>query len=126
MAAEASKEFRATVRSQLSETLIIRQDLTTEQIDRIVELQISKHYLHKQMQEASISCQNELLRELAQQATDIDFMLQTAWNFKQDETHHRFWTLPGCICPVIINIEKYPSTEYEYTKTCPIHGSTHK
>ena len=116
-------EFRETVRSQLNKTLIIKQDLSSEQIERIIELQISKHYIYKQMQEASISSENGKLKELAGQATDIELSLQTAWNFKQDVTYHRFWEMPGCQCLVFQNIEKWPSDSYDHLSTCPIHGT---
>lgn len=122
----ANKEdmaFRLSVRNQLNETLIIKQDLSAEQIERIIELQISKHYIYKQMQEASIACENGLLKELAGQATEVELSLQTAWNFKQDTAYHRFWEMPGCQCLVFQNIEKFGTGEYQYLSTCPIHGT---
>ena len=89
MAVDPSEKFRENVRKQLNETLIFKQGLNEEQIDRIVELQISKHYLYEQMREASIAFKDSELVTLAEQVTDMELLLQVAWNLKPDETHHR-------------------------------------
>jgi hypothetical protein len=74
------------------------------------------------MEIASVEHNHTTLRDLAAQVTEIEYLIQATWGFKQELRFHKHWVLPGCVCPVFSSIEKYPSGDYEYLSTCPIHG----
>ena len=64
----------------------------------------------------------EVLKNCAGKITEIEFMLQSKWNFPEDARFHRFWDTPKCICAKIDNNDSYPSGYYSVNGSCPLHG----
>ena len=113
------------IRESLNKNLIKIQKLNNSQISVIVDLHFSKEQILEEMELNSKLQHNynpSKLKELANQITEIEFMLQTAWGFPQDKALHRFWELPGCCCQRLDNEDLYPSKYYWKSKGCPIHG----
>jgi len=108
------------VRETLSKKLLARKKLSEEEIDVLVELNVEKYYLYREMRGLEDS---SVLKELASKVTGINYLIQEAWGFEQHKKYHKFWELPGCQCPVFENINIYPSDEYKHLSTCPIHGT---
>lgn len=57
---------------------------------------------------------------------EIQFQLQAAWKFPQDENYHRFFDIAGCSCSYdqevsAHNRSRYPNGGYLYSHKCYVH-----
>lgn len=118
------ENLRKSIRYNLNRDLLLRQGLSDKKINYLIDLYVQKFYVYKEMRVTFDD--NVKLRELAGQVTEIEYLLQATWGFKQDKKYHKFWELPGCQCPVFDNIQKYGKGEYIYSSSCPIHGKKSK
>lgn len=85
-----------------------------------VELMIYQNGIH--------ACrENGLVQSWIDRLRNIEFALQRAWGFEEDESKHSWWyRIPYCICP-----EKHAEEAYKTgvpirvtNVKCPIHGIT--
>jgi len=103
----------------LNQSLIAKQGLTLSELITIEELHKTKQLLIWRMKHSK---KPETLRRLANEITEIEYQLQDAWKFPRDVNFHRFWELPGCVCPVADNRERWGSGYSIHSQDCPIHG----
>ncbi len=52
---------------------------------------------------------NNVLKSLVKDLTEIEYHLQELWGFPADAKFHRFWEYPKCVCGTI-------------NRECPLHG----
>lgn len=65
----------------------------------------------------------EMLKQLAEDITLVEFELQRLWGFTENRTFHRFWETPKCVCPHLDNEERI-GTPYQIINTmCSLHGN---
>lgn len=63
----------------------------------------------------------DMLRNVNDVYTELEFLLQDQWKFERNINFHRFWTRPGCTCPIMDNEDFYPHRSVK-TASCKIHG----
>lgn len=89
-------------------------------LELIKKLHIEKYKVFIRMNK---STKPFTLQKLAKEVTAIEFKLQDAWGFPQNENMHRWFDIPKCLCPKMDNANLL-KTEYKiYDKNCPIHGN---
>lgn len=104
---------------ELNPTLVARQQLSQDRIDRIKTLHEMKLRAIKLM---SDSDDPAFLRTLGDTVTNLEFLLQDAWGFGRNQIFHAFWTLPKCECPKYDNWERYGAAPGIINCSCPVHG----
>lgn len=103
----------------LNDRLIKQQDLNDTDVKNIHKLHSIKNCFIDIMEKED--CQNKL-KLMSRLVTQIEFQLQKAWKFEQDQTFHRFWELPKCSCPKLDN-EDLSGTGHRYINpNCLYHG----
>jgi len=102
----------------LNEELIAKQDLDGEAVAEVLGLHARKMAVMAGMEEAEDSSLEAYAREI----TCIEFSLQRAWGFSQNENYHRFWLVPRCLCSDMDNEDRYPTGQYTIAGECPVHG----
>lgn len=97
-------------------------DDTPENRDIILNLHRDRHYLFQQMRETPATDLQQLAmyRDTLQQ---LEFNLQAAWGFDQDENFHTYWfRAPHCTCPKMDNSDQFGSEIKYISADCPLHG----
>jgi len=102
----------------LNEKLIAKQDLDGEAVAEVLGLHARKMAVMAGMEEA----EDTSLEAYAREITRIEFALQRAWGFSQNEDYHRFWLVPRCKCPHMDNEDMYGTKYSIKRKDCPVHG----
>ena len=102
----------------LNKALIESQNVW-HNVDLLKILHMKRFIIEEKMELTNI---NKELKSLAKEWTENQFLLQDAWNFKRDETQHRFWTLPGCSCPKLDNNDMIGIGYFIINPSCKIHG----
>lgn len=99
--------------------LAIRQKLTKEEVQQLVESHQFKDALYDKM------CSTEDVSKLKDLAADVENLLfkqQKLWHFPQDSNFHAFWEMPKCSCPKIDNNERIGTPYTIKAKNCILHG----
>lgn len=64
----------------------------------------------------------ELAQTYLKDLTELEYRLQRAWNFPEDENYHSYqYELSGCICPTMDNYERLGTPYKIVTKGCLYH-----
>lgn len=105
---------------RLSETLVAKQKLTEQQVQKIKELHCARSVVWDCMLGTEDKEELHILSEFMEQC---EYALQKAWGFPQDRNMHNWWLVPKCTCPEMDNEDAY-GTEYRcINMKCPVHGS---
>jgi hypothetical protein len=109
---------------KLNAKLIEKQGVT-DSVRDILYLHKKKMIIEEKMDELTgdVNSQIEALREYDTKLTQLEYALQAAWRFPQDQNYHRFWERPHCTCPKMDNDDRYPTGHYVISSDCPLHGS---
>ena len=111
--------YKDKVACYLNPALVERQNLLEVDVYNIKSLHIDRLAIEDEMMDTD---DKELLKALAKDWTNVQFLMQDAWGFARDSNYHRWWTLPKCKCASMDNDDAYPSGQYWYSSECPIHG----
>jgi len=104
----------------INNNLVIHQKVSPEDVKKIEKLQNIRSYFYDFIE---LSEDKEEIRRLVKFITQIEFQLQKLWNFKPDETMHRWFDVPKCSCPKMDNAG-YLGTPYKtINPKCIIHGN---
>lgn len=115
-------DFNGKFRHYVSPTLVKSQNINKKDLARIKELHVMRLELYDQIAEAVVKYKYNI-PSLMEQYTRLEFALQKIWGFPADETYHRFWDIPSCLCPKLDNVERI-GTQYKIiNQNCPLHGS---
>ena len=82
----------ATCSGVLNPALILKQRRTVEDIEALKLLHGQKSDVFKQMQNSNDPVE---LRRLAKEFDELEFTMQKAWGFPQDENHHEWYSGAG-------------------------------
>ena len=113
--------------TQFNEELLISQEVTEDQ-----KAELEKLYI---LLEGTVTTAKNLIDKdsldfttghiISNTVKDIEFALQSNWNFEQNEDYHSYWfRLPGCQCPIIDNQERMGTPYKIITQSCPYHGES--
>lgn len=105
------------VKRYLNTELLIERDISPEKVKEMKKIHRRKETLFVKMRVSS----GKELRRLAALVTECDFLLQDAWGFQRDESKHRWWDVPNCLCPKDDNRD---SPLRIIHGECPIHSGT--
>lgn len=105
----------------LSGRLIESQNVSHDQVLRLVELHVKKLSLFDEMKATDDPA---ALKAGAKRLEAIEFAMQDNWNFTQDRGMHEWYLIPKCTCPKMDNADsRYPgSTHRIFHGNCPVHG----
>lgn len=97
------------------------RNITPSNIKRIKELHVTRHLLFEL---AKVKLDNrETLKNMVTVLENLEFELQKAWKFEQDNWKHTWWNkIPGCTCPKVDNQDTYGTPFRYYSGDCPFHG----
>jgi hypothetical protein len=105
----------------LNEDLLYKNNVSDEQQEQL-------HILYEELEyllENAHTFTNK--HEVPKLVRDIEFKLQSNWNFQQDETKHKYtFLIKGCICPKLDNLELFGQDSKYINTTCPYHGESHE
>lgn len=109
----------------LNQRLVLRQKLTQEEIDKIVDLHNERARLFWEWER--LNPENPIDRDTMRAAPAIveaiEFALQRAWKFPADRRYHSWWyKIPHCACPKLDNQDAQGTDQRIYVKGCPVHG----
>ena len=115
------KWTRRTILNKLNKQLLKRQNITdTTELEALYK---ELNELFKKAEQTMCSC---TLKKLAKELTDLEFKLQKAWNFSQDQKFHSYWFLiPHCTCPKLDNQERIGLNQRIISEDCIVHGRKH-
>jgi hypothetical protein len=106
----------------LNQKLVEQQELSQHEVQYIETLHEVRLRHIGEMSFLDPKENQDQLLELAGKIRTLDFQLQEAWHFPQDENFHRFWELPHCSCPKMDNEDRW-GTEYMIRSVeCIFHG----
>lgn len=106
--------------SVLNENLVKKQKLNQDQIEELKELHIKMHDVKNQMKETDDAV---VLHEFAKQVEDLEYAMQRAWGFEENQNFHTHWIrVPKCICPMMDNQDYYGTPFRNIDSQCPVHG----
>ena len=83
------------------------------------------HRLKVSYQSDAVKCEvtNRFnLHEIGNRIREIEFELQVAWGFVQDENWHKHWEVAHCSCDRDANWRAYPHHTI-VNDACPVHGT---
>lgn len=108
--------------TRLNEALVKRQGLSDVQVLRIQDLHGERRALFNEMKLKDRA--DRSLADDAKALRQIEFSLQEAWGFDQDENFHSWWfQAPHCRCPKLDNADRIGTKYHIYADDCPLHGS---
>lgn len=113
---------------ELNLALVRKLGLTSKDTGTIIALHVQREAIEGMIKEEFLeeggtdNGRSTFLRVLLGDWTTNQFSLQRAWGFEEDKNYHRFWDLPGCLCPKMDNNDNYPSGYYYVNFGCPLHG----
>lgn len=102
---------------------LLRKQKAECNLDKIVDLYITKNSIFEKMQELEPIPKNKIkLIMLSYESIEVEKKLQYLWNFAYNENYFRFWEIPHCTCSSLENRDNYPTGPYWYSQDCIIHG----
>jgi hypothetical protein len=106
----------------LNPNLVARQKLTQDDINRVNALHEVKNQLFDEM--AKLEPGSDRLSVCVAELEEIEFAMQRAWKFPEDEKFHTWWMLaPHCICPRMDNRDMtFYGRGRIMQQNCPLHG----
>lgn len=108
---------------RVSPALALQQRLSDEGLETIKALHCDRLEQYERFQVAvAKSVSPEEMNVLIDEFTAREFKMQEVWGFSQDVNFHRFWDIPGCLCPRMDNDERVGTPYKVYNGSCPIHG----
>lgn len=108
----------------LNPFLVSKQQLDDAQVEALKFSHLVKKYLFDAA--ASHLSQPLILKFLAKVHDCLESEQQKLWNFKVDESYHRFFDFPGCSCPRMDNTERLGTPYKIFSEDCLIHGDSSK
>lgn len=113
-------DYDGTLISALNPHLAAKQGVTEGQLEALRASHLIRASLFKA---ASLGIHNDLLLTMVANVFDaLETEQQKLWNFPADPNHHRFFDVPGCLCPKHDNAERLGTSQRIYSNDCPIHG----
>lgn len=113
-------------KEMLNPKLVEKQELTEENIQAIIDLHNRRlHLFHhlKKLDPETAEGRTEL-REAAKTLEEIEYDMQTEWNFPQSRSHHSWWyEIPHCRCPYYDNRDAWGTDQRYIRPDCPVHGN---
>lgn len=110
--------YKGEIVSYVNVSLLLRQNCM-ENLSQIRELHLKRLILYDKIREETDTL---FLRNLAEEAMEIEYQLQDLWNFCRDTNYIKFWTIPKCGCPCLDNEDRYPYGYYVVSSDCVLHG----
>lgn len=110
------KDYFKTI---LNQSLIIKNKVTSEKVEKIKQLHLKKLDLFNEM---SVETSKDMLKAYAKLIETIEYEIQLLWGFNKDKNYHEWFNVPQCQCPKTDNIERQGTAYQIYNKFCPIHG----
>ena len=108
----------------LNQHLVEKQELADCEVVHIKELHEILNTLFENMGALDPSNPEELemLRHGAVELRDLEFALQRAWRFGENENFHSWWfRFPHCTCPKMDNQDMVGAEGWWSNGGCPIH-----
>jgi hypothetical protein len=106
----------------LNQKLLIKQNVTDEQQDRLYVLYAELVDLFDRARDVD---SDEQAKTLVLELQDLEFKLQENWNFSRDVNFHSYWfKIPGCSCPKLDNAEMIGIDRRIVNHDCRFHGTT--
>lgn len=112
--------FRGKPVFTLSENLIIKQNLSDEEIEAIKIVHQARFGKIELMQTLDPT-DKKALHVLRDEITELDFQLQELWKFGRNLNFHRFFDLPHCRCPKMDNQDSLGTDYRVIAFDCPLH-----
>lgn len=109
----------------LNQSLVSKQDVSTDKEQHIIELHKILNSVIKSMRTLDPENQRDLieLKESVKIVESLEYMLQCSWNFSVDKNYHSWWhRLPHCRCPNMDNNERQGTQYRVYNGECPLHS----
>jgi hypothetical protein len=105
---------------RLSQSLAVSQRVTDEQLEALKRLHQKKLTLFAL---ARLTDNKVALRQIAADFEQVEFDMQSNWNFPIDRKFHEWYTVPKCRCPRMDNMERRGATDSRIiVQDCPVHG----
>ena len=110
----------------LNEKLLISQKVSKEQKEQIIDLH---HKIENMFVLADDLIREDLLNPdmaqlISEAVEEYEFKLQSAWNFEQDKTKHKYWyRIPGCTCAKMDQKDLWGTEQRWVNETCPYHST---
>jgi hypothetical protein len=102
----------------LNKYLLDKNHVHGKQLDELLDLYLEKEKVFHDLTNA------KTLEEIVEKTllwTAIEFDIQEKWNFTRNYDFHRFWENPHCTCPYLDNKDKWGTSYYVVSGSCPIH-----
>lgn len=103
----------------LNASLVLSRNITRSDILLLKHLHAEKYDYFSRMRDTDDSVE---LREYADHITNIEYAMQSAWNFPQNQDFHEWYLVPKCTCPKMDNAERRGTPYGIVSGDCPIHG----
>ena len=97
---------------------LLEKQKAWDNLDEIKSTHIKRLLIEEKMKNTDNPSE---LKELFEDWTDYQFVLQSLWGFKLCANFHKFWEVPKCKCPVMDNKDRYPISRV-INQECPVHG----
>lgn len=122
---EASAEYEINGKRdwvQLNRKLIRNKGLTTDFVNRILELHLDLRKFFWEVSEMK-TISPEDGRRIRDTVEEIEYEMQFAWGFPRNRDFHTHWfRVPGCTCPKMDNGEWVGHGRRIISGDCPIHA----
>ncbi len=103
----------------LNPYLVLSQGLTAEDVERLKGLHVEMLSIKALFHCAAPGDFDALLA----QVEALEFRLQAAWRLGRDRTRHVHWRMvPGCRCPVRVNVASLGRPVQVVGQDCPVHA----
>lgn len=107
----------------LNQRLILKQGISQQNVDNIVELHNQRLRLFDAMRGAEPVDDKCGMFVCCNHLTEIEYRLQANWGFEQNEKFHSWWfMMPHCTCPQMDNMDMVGTKYSNIGLACPIHG----
>lgn len=107
------------VKYYLNNNLIKRQNLTLEEIEKLIETHIEKLKVFEKM---NLTEDSSELKKLANEVELIEYKLQSIWGFSLNKDRHLWYEVPKCSCPKLDNKDNNNSKYRVYSLDCLVHA----
>lgn len=106
---------------RLNVRLMARQDLSYADIEAVKKAHLKMKALFAKINKTDDSIK---LKKLAEKIKEIEFEMQRAWKFPENNAMHSWWyEAPKCLCPKLDNRDSRGHLQY-IREDCPLHGTT--
>jgi (2Fe-2S) ferredoxin len=116
-------EYPDGSKSVLNENLIIKKQVSKENIKKLVKLHLKLREVYTEMAKTDDPTS---LKKLAKKCTAIEFKQQECWGFPKNANFHNWYHVPKCECPKIDNSDMRGTPYQSINLECPIHGKIKK